>query len=372
MIYSADFSIDGEGNDATLNMVGRLTLARIGGVYDRLQAAVAEHGKFKAIDLSKVERIDTVGAWMVGRLVAETDAKVVGASNEARILIEAVGHADQPVKMRPERISPTFRVVSEIGRSVRYTFTEFLNIVAFFGATLVTGFSLLRHPARIRWHAVVTRRETAGATAPAIVGPMASLIGIVIAQQGATQLAQFGFDVYTINLVGRVSVRELGLLMTAIMVAGRSGSAFAAQIGTMKLTEEIDAMRTIGVSPMEALVLPRVIATTLLMPLLGFYASVCAILGGGLFCWIGLDIPPLTYFQRLREILPMTDLWVMLIKAPVFGMIIAVAGCYEGMQVKANAEEVGQRTTAAVVKGIFFVIVLDAFFAVFFTSVGWG
>src|SRR3546814_20970193 len=171
---------------------------------------------------------------------------------------------------------------------------------------------------------------------------MAVLIGIVIAQQGAVQLRQFGLEVFTINLVGRASVRELGLLMTAIMVAGRSGSAFAAQIGTMKLTEEVDAMRTIGVSPMEAIVLPRVAASTIIMPLLGFYASICAIVGGGVFSWIGLDIPPITYIQRLREIIPITDFWAMLIKAPVFGILVGVTGCYSGLQVRSEERRVGK------------------------------
>jgi phospholipid/cholesterol/gamma-HCH transport system permease protein len=177
--------------------------------------------------------------------------------------------------------------------------------------------------------------------------------------------------VFTINLIGRITLRELGVLMTAIMVAGRSGSAFAAQLGTMKLTEEIDAMRTIGVSPMEALVLPRVIAAVVMMPLLGFYASLISIIGGGLFCWISLGIPPITYVQRIREVVPITDLWVGLVKAPVFGAIIAIAGCFQGMLVESDAEQVGMRTTSAVVQAIFLVIVLDAFFAVFFTWVGW-
>ena len=159
--------------------------------------------------------------------------------------------------------------------------------------------------------------------------------------------------------------------MTAIMVAGRSGSSFAAQLGSMKLAEEIDAMRTIGVSPMEALVLPRVLSTVLMMPLLGFYAAILAIIGGGIFCWISLGIPPITFVQRINEVVPRTDLWQLLVKAPIFGLIIGMAGCFQGMQVEANAEEVGLRTTAAVVQAIFLVIVLDAFFAVFFTSVGW-
>ncbi|RZM32295.1 MAG: ABC transporter permease, partial [Sphingomonas sp.] len=213
---------------------------------------------------------------------------------------------------------------------------------------------------------------TVGVAALAILGLMGFLIGMVIAQQGAVQLRQFGAEVFTINLVGRLTLRELGVLMTAIMVAGRSGSAFAAQIGTMKLTEEIDAMRTIGVSPMEALVVPRTLAAIVLMPLLGFFTSMVALVGGGLLSWITLEIPPVTFISRIREVVPITDLYIGLIKAPVFGAIIAIAGCFQGMQVEADAEQVGLRTTSAVVQGIFLVIVLDAFFAVFFSSIGWN
>jgi phospholipid/cholesterol/gamma-HCH transport system permease protein len=210
-----------------------------------------------------------------------------------------------------------------------------------------------------------------GVHALGIIGLMSFLVGLVIAEQGAVQLRQFGAEIYTVNLIGRSAMKELGVLMTAIMVAGRSGSAFAAQIGSMKLSEEVDAMRTIGVSPMEALVFPRIFATVVLMPLLGFYAAILAVIGGGLFCWISLGIPPVTFIQRIREVVPETDLWQTLIKAPVFGLIIAMAGCFQGLQVQGNAEEVGLRTTAAVVQGIFLVIVLDAFFAVFFTEIGW-
>jgi phospholipid/cholesterol/gamma-HCH transport system permease protein len=201
---------------------------------------------------------------------------------------------------------------------------------------------------------------------------MSFLIGIVIAQQGAVQLRQFGAEIYTVNLVGRLTLRELGVLMTAIMVAGRSGSAFAAQLGTMKLTEEVDAMRTIGVSPIEALVLPRILACIFMMPLLGIYSSAVAIVGGAFLSSLTLGIPFWTFLARIQEVVPSYDLWVGLIKALVFGTIVSVAGCYQGLQVEGNAEEVGRRTTAAVVMAIFIVIVLDAFFAVFFTNVGWG
>jgi phospholipid/cholesterol/gamma-HCH transport system permease protein len=246
-----------------------------------------------------------------------------------------------------------------------------LGLLGFFGAMLIGVWAVIQHPRRFRVNAVVQRFEVVGVHAFGIIGLMSLLVGIVIAQQGAVQLRQFGAEVFTVNLIGRAGVKELGVLMTAIMVAGRSGSSFAAEIGSMKLAEEVDAMRTIGVSPMEALVLPRVIATVMMMPLLAFYAAILALVGGGIFCWISLDIPPLTFIQRIRDVVPRSDLWEMLIKAPVFGLIIAMAGCYQGMQVESNAEEVGLRTTTAVVQAIFMVIVLDAFFAVFFTSLGW-
>jgi phospholipid/cholesterol/gamma-HCH transport system permease protein len=230
----------------------------------------------------------------------------------------------------------------------------------------------MRHPSRFRINAIIQRFELVGIRALGIVGLMSFLIGIVIAQQGAVQLSQFGAESLTVNLIGRITMRELGVLMTAIMVAGRSGSAFAAQLGTMKLTEEIDAMRTIGVSPIEALVIPRLLAATIMMPLLGFYSTLVSIIGGGLFCWVSLDIQPVTYVQRLQEVIPITDIWVGLVKAPVFGAIIAATGCFQGMQVSGNAGEVGLKTTSAVVQAIFLVIVLDAFFAVFFTQIGWN
>jgi phospholipid/cholesterol/gamma-HCH transport system permease protein len=218
----------------------------------------------------------------------------------------------------------------------------------------------------------VRQLEHVGVSGMGIIGLMSFLVGIVIAQQGAENLRDFGAEIYTINLTGRLALRELGVLMTAIMVAGRSGSAFAAEIGTMKLTEEVDAMRTIGVSPATALVLPRVIAVMIMMPLLGFFAALAAIVGGAFISSLTLDIPFMTFLARIQEVVPVHDLWVGLIKGPVFGLIIGLSGCYQGMQVKGNSEEVGLRTTMAVVQGIFMVIVLDAFFAVFFSYVGWG
>ena len=368
MLEAAGFVEDVTGNVPTLRFTGRLTLARLDGLPKRLEQLSQPPA---IIDLSAIERIDTVGAWIVHKLARDTGAKVQGASADALHLISQVAQSGQAVQMRPDPLNPVLRVLSEVGNAVHEAFSTLLGLLSFFGSILIALGNVIRHPSRIRVAAVVQRFELVGVKALGIVGLMSFLIGIVIAQQGAVQLAQFGAESLTVNLIGRITMRELGVLMTAIMVAGRSGSAFAAQIGTMKLTEEIDAMRTIGVSPIEALVLPRLIAATVMMPLLGFYATLVAIAGGGLFCWVSLEIQPETYVQLLREVIPMTDIYVGLVKAPVFGAIIAMTGCFQGMQVSGNAEEVGLRTTAAVVQAIFLVIVLDAFFAVFFTEIGW-
>ena len=356
---------DAEG--ATYRPVGALTITRaattqreIDGLADPL-----------TIDLSKVERMDTVGAWIIYRTERDRGAKVEGGSEIETGLVHQVAEYDVPVKVRPEQRPGFVRVLTELGEWVADAGTTFVGLLGFFGSTLVASAGLIRRPRKFRVNAIVQRFDVVGVRALGIIGLMSFLIGIVVGQQGAVQLEQFGAEVYTINLIGRITVRELGVLMTAIMVAGRSGSAFAAQIGTMKLTEEIDAMRTIGVSPIEALVIPRMIAAVLMMPLLAFWAILMSLLGGGIFVWLDLGIPPLTYIQRLQEVIPITDLWIGLIKAPVFGFIIALAGCFQGMLVEGTSEQVGERTTTAVVQSIFLVIILDAVFAIFFTSIGW-
>ena len=360
----ADFEFD----SGTLRFSGELTLARIGDLANRLSAL----GEIpERVELSDVDRIDTVGAWLVHRIARDHNAQVTGADEDVTHLLAQIADADKPLKIRPDSSPPFIRVMREIGDATSAAAYSLIGLLGFFGATLIGLWGLITHPRRVRFNAMARQFEVVGVKALGIIGLMSFLIGIVIAQQGAVQLRQFGAEVFAINLIGRITIRELGVLMTAIMVAGRSGSAFAAQLGSMKLAEEIDAMRIIGVSPMEALILPRVISTIVLMPLLGFYAAIVAIIGGGIFCWIDLGIPPITFVQRLQEVVPLTDLWVGLIKAPVFGLIIAMSGCYQGMQVEGNAEEVGLRTTASVVQAIFLVIVIDAVFAVFFSSIGW-
>ena len=354
--------------EGVCRITGPLTISRTGST----QRELDEMADPLIIDLSGVTRIDTVGAWLMYRAVRDRGAKLIGGSEDVGRLIEQVGHDDKPAKVRPDLRPGWQRTLEELGAWTAESGRMLVGLIGFFGSVIIALGNIIKAPRRrFRFNAMVQRFDVVGVRALGIIGLMTFLIGIVVGQQGAVQLQQFGAEVYTINLIGRISVRELATLMTAIMVAGRSGSAFAAQIGTMKITEEIDAMRTIGVSPIEALVVPRLAAAVIMMPLLSFYAMIMSLLGGGVFCWLYLEIPPLTYVQRLQEVVPITDLWVGLIKAPVFGFIIALAGCFQGMLVKGNSEEVGQKTTAAVVQSIFMVIVLDAVFAVFFSKIGW-
>ena len=368
MTLAPDLIDNNDANGRTVALTGSLTLADLGNLPTRIDAIDGQVGK---IDLGEITHIDTIGAWVIHRLSKRTGAEIIGASPDAVRLLDVVSRNDTPLSTRPDAVNPALRVLAQVGDATRMTGATMMGLLGFLGATVVTAGTLIRHPRRLRLNAVVQRIEVVGVSALGIVGLMSFLVGIVIAQQGSVQLEQFGMEVLTVNLVGRMSFRELGVLMTAIMVAGRSGSAFAAQIGTMMLNEEVDAMRTIGVSPMEALVMPRIIAAVVMMPLLGLYAAVVSVLGGAFLCAFALDIPPITFFQRLREVVPITDVYIGLIKAPVFGLIIAVAGCFQGLQVRGNAEDVGLRTTAAVVQAIFIVIVLDAIFAMLFTWVGW-
>lgn len=364
-----DISLDA----GTLRFAGRLSIARISRTEQDLQRLLDSVEGPLLIDLSAITRIDTVGAWLVHRLLRDRPgSRVTGATPEAGRLIDEVAGADRPCAMRP--ITQPFWK-HELGRLGQYVIAGWQSLVAilgFVGLTLISARNALRSHRGVRWGAVSVQMEQVGVNALGIVGLMSFLIGIVLAQQGAVQLRQFGAEVFVINLVGRATFRELGILLPAIMVAGRSASAFAAQIGSMKLAEEVDAMRTIGLDPIEVLVLPRTIALIVMMPLLAFYASILSIVGGGFYAWVSLDIPPATFVQRMREVVPLADFWIGQSKAPVFGAIIAIIGCHQGFQVSGNAESVGQRTTQAVVEAIFIVIVLDAVFAVFYSAIGYN
>ena len=369
MARLAEYELEQGDGGAVLTLTGPYLVSTIGALDEELRGL---DGPITRVDLSNVSEIDTVGAWIACNIASEHQAEITGASERAQRLLGALEGISSNEDTAAPRLPVWSRVPVAMGEKVFNARTGAIGVISFLGALLISAGNLFRNPRRFRMVALVHQVELVGVSALPIIGLMSFLIGIVIAQQGAVQLAAFGAETLTVNLVGRITLRELGVLMTAIMVAGRSGSAFAAEIGTMKLTEEIDAMRTIGISPMEAMVIPRIMSAVLMMPLLGFYAACMAIIGGAVVGDLMLGIPFWTFLSRIQDVVPTYDVWVGLIKAPVFGLIIGLAGCYHGMQVQGNSEEVGLRTTMSVVSAIFAVIVLDAFFAVFFTNIGWG
>lgn len=370
-----------QGAPPVVRLEGALTTAHLSALVHDLAHVMPFEEKAAgplAVDLGAVSHIDTGSAWALERQMQHWRAqgwqvRLVGESRDAAALLARIGAhiTDTDAAPESEEAQAESGFVAQTGSRVLALEMNAIDLLAFFGQTLRALGRVIVNPARLRWAQTVQQVREVGVESLAIIGLMSFLVGIVIAQQGSVQLRQFGAQIFTVNLLGRSVVRELGVLMTSIMVAGRSGSAFAAQIGSMKLAEEVEALRAMGVRPIEILALPRIIATIAMMPLLSFYAIICGLAGGGLFVWFSLGVPPVQFIAKIHEVVPMTDLWITLIKAPVFGAIIAIVGCFRGFLVSGDARSVGLNTTTSVVMAIFLVIVFDALFAVFFTAVGW-
>jgi phospholipid/cholesterol/gamma-HCH transport system permease protein len=260
--------------------------------------------------------------------------------------------------------------LSRIGLGTARMARQLGGIVAFVGEAATAALAACVRPHRLRWRPVLHNIEIAGFRALPITGLLAFLMGVVIAYQGATQLERYGANIFVADLVGLAMLRELAPLLTAIIVAGRSGSAYAAQIGTMKVTEEIDALRTVGIAPFDLLVLPKLLALTIALPLLVVYADALAVVGGMIMAKTSLGVGYADFLDRFEQAIDLPDYLVGLGKAPVFAVIIAVVGCYQGFQVTGDAESVGRQTTVSVVQSIFLVIVADAAFSVAFSYLG--
>ncbi|RMD64968.1 MAG: MlaE family lipid ABC transporter permease subunit [Alphaproteobacteria bacterium] len=369
------FAVTRAGADATLKLTGAWTTQNLTAAVAAPERAVPSDAVRVRVDISGLTALDTAGAWLVTRTLrhlrkAGHAVELVGSGAAAASLIETVARSDVPVPPPPPPDNPLVAIVVRIGRASVFIAREARDLINFLGLTVIVLGRLGLRPWRLRFTALVSHMERAGLNALPIVGLIAFLIGVVLAYQGADQLARFGAQIFTVNLVGIGVLREMGILLTAIMVAGRSGSAFTAQIGTMAVNEEIDAMRTIGLDPMEVLVAPRVIALVLVMPLLTFYADLMGLLGGAVMATAVLDISFVRFARQLSEAVTMWSFWVGIIKAPLFGFIIAMIGCYEGLKVARNAESVGRQTTRAVVEAVFLVIVLDALFSILFSVLG--
>ena len=326
------------------------------------------------LDLAGIERLDTAGAWLLLR--TEHDLRERGNAVEMRDLrpnfeplIEQVRAAGKIAPARHPR--PAHHTIAgfigRIGEASIGLIARAYSILGFFGITSATALRLILHPRRLRMTAVVAQMEQTGVNAFPIVGLLTFLIGVVIAFQGADYLRFYGLESYTVQLTGASILRELGVLLTAIILAGRSGSAFTAQIGTMRVNQEIDAMLTIGLDPVEVLVLPRLFALLVTLPMLTQCANFMGIFGGGLMAWAELGIGIPQFLTHLSTISPWS-FWVGMIKSPFFAIVIALIGCYEGFQVSGSAESVGRLTTLSVVEAIFLVIVIDAGFSIFFSA----
>ena len=326
------------------------------------------------LDLSGVTELDTAGAWAIASFQAARKAKgqdvAIANGTEAQVLLlQTVTDAMPPARKRRRRLPhhEAGDMLLELGKAVS-VFAEGLGqTIGFLGLVLTRLAMTVVHPSRLRVTALFHHMQQAGLNAVPIVALMGFLIGIVLAFQGASQLKQFGAEIYVVDLISISLLRELGILLTAIIVAGRSASAFTAAIGSMKMREEIDAMRVLGLDPIELLVLPRVLALLILLPVLGFVANLAGLFGGALMAWIDLGISPAMFRTQLAANTSVTQALVGLSKAPIFAMIIAVVGCFQGLQVAGNTESLGSRTSRSVVVAIFLVIVVDAMASIFFS-----
>lgn len=321
-----------------------------------------------SIDLSGVTRMDTAGAWELARRQAAGSVLTGLADRHARLL-ETVGDAlpdPLPEPARPARLPV---LLEATGRRVVGALLYLGELAEYLGRSLAALGRGRRHPARFPLTALTHHCQETGLRAVPIVAVMSFLIGVVLGFQGADQLRQFGAEIFVVDLIAISILRELGILLTAILVAGRTASALTASLGSMKMRQEIDAMRTLGLDPDLALVLPRVLALVLMLPILGLISDLAGLLGGGVMSWIELGLSPAVFLARLAEVDPGHAV-VGLVKAPVFALIIGVIGCHAGMRVGNDAESLGRMTSAAVVNAIFAVIIADAAFSIFFAKVG--
>ena len=326
------------------------------------------------IDMGKVERLDTFGAWLLERLTRSftergCETKVVGLKEDYRALMDEL-HKVKPEVAPPPSAGALSYAMGSIGLNIVAVGQSFSAIVNMLGALVIAFARVFARPRSFRFTSLVHQLDNVAWRAVPIILLITFLIGCIIAQQGIFHFRKFGADVYVVDMVGILVLRELGVLVVCIMVAGRSGSAYTAELGSMKMREEIDALRTMGFDPIEVLVLPRIVALIIGVPILTFLGSMAALYGGGLVCWRYGGIDPDVFLSRLKEAITIDHFKVGMIKAPFMALIVGVVACVEGLAVKGSAESLGLQTTASVVESIFLVIVLDGLFAIFFASIG--
>jgi phospholipid/cholesterol/gamma-HCH transport system permease protein len=365
------------GGPPTVMAAGRWTAAYAGALEQLTGSIAAQAGSARAvaIDLSGIEQLDTLGAWLLERLSRRCrefggEAAFIGVPEHVRGLLGKVHDVNRkpvPCIAEPNRLLAALAAVGRATVGLRTEFRVFLEMLGAMGVSLA---GLILRPRSLRLTSAVHHLNRVGWQAVPIVLLITFLIGGIIAQQGIFHFRKFGADAYVVDMVGILVLREIGVLIVSIMVAGRSGSAYTAELGSMKMREEIDALRTMGLDPVQVLILPRVLALVCALPILTFLGSMAALYGGGLVAWLYGGMSPDIFVARLREAISVTHFQVGIIKAPFMALVIGAVACSEGLRVKGSAESLGLQTTTSVVKSIFLVIVLDGLFAVFFASIG--
>ncbi|GJE41741.1 MlaE family lipid ABC transporter permease subunit [Methylobacterium soli] len=369
---SASVAIDdGSGRIA---LGGRWTADQAAAV-EVAAARITDHARTHPvlIDLTRVLRLDTLGAWVLERTRAEIEAgggrlAYAGAAPEHRILLGEVAlkNPETPPVRRRGRV---FGLLEDLGRRVVGGKTDFVTGLAFFGEVVAACIRVAGRPSTFRGTALVNQIEQVALRGVPIIVLISFLVGGIVAQQGIFQLQRFGAQTFVVNLIGLLILRELGVLLTSIMVAGRSGSAFTAEIGSMRMREEVDALRVMGLDPIEILIVPRILALVIGLPILAFIASLAALAGGGLTAMLYGGMTIEGFLSRLQAAISLHHVAVGLIKAPFMALIIGIIATIEGFEVEGSAESLGRHVTASVVKSIFMVIVLDGLFAVFFAAI---
>ncbi len=377
MASAATFEFREDERAAVLALRGDWTVDTISGLENGLAEVSEKLTTGAVVDVADLGRFDVAGAYLIDRTFRESAAgdktriAIRGEHTNAMRLLQAArksytGPAAAP--RHPTGIRGLFEVT---GRGVAALGEEIIETVGFFGETLVVIGRIIMNPRRIRAVSIVHVMEAAGLNALPIVVLLAFFIGLVVAYLGARILGDFGAAVFTVELVTFSMLREFGAVITGVILAGRTNSSFTAEIGAMKMRQEIDAMRVIGIDPMDALVVPRVIAMLVMTPILTFAAMMAGIFGGLLVCWSELGVSPNMFFARIAEVVPAQHFWVGFVKAPAFAMVLAVVACKQGLSVGGDVGSLGSRVTTSVVQGIFMVILLDAIFALWFLEMNW-
>ena len=328
-----------------------------------------------AIDVARIERLDTYGAWLLERALRTwssqgCETRIVGLSEDYRGLFEKIRAGTHKLTPEPRRPNALIATLESVGRTMTLVGEDLALLMQMLGALIVAFGRVLMRPHTFRFTSMINHLERVGWNAVPIILMMTLLIGAILAQQGIFHFRTFGADIYVVDMVAVLVLREIGVVIVCIMVAGRSGSAYTAELGSMKMSEEVDALRTMGFDPVEVLILPRILALVIAVPILTFLGSMAALYGGGLVSWLYGGISPTVFMSRLHDAVSVQSFEVGMVKAPFMAVIIGLVACVEGLQVKGSAESLGTKTTDSVVKSIFLVIVLDGLFAVFFASIG--